>query len=388
MKTTTRLLIFIAVIFAANLSLAQGPFTGKPQYQIEVRRADTLMGKIIVEMFPAIAPNHVRNWDSLVAIHFYDSLAFHRVIPGFMIQGGGPNSRSGPKSTWGVSQDDQQTVDAEFSSVSHQRGILSAARLGNDINSATSQFFICVTNQTSLDRQYSIYGRVINGMNIADSIVKSKRDGSDNPLVKITMFIIKLGSNDSSTAIPLLVSPSDGSSNGTAIKATLKWHKISDAMLYKLQVATDENFTNIFLDSSLRQIDTSAIVNKLVKGTKYYWRVLANNGGNQSHYSIAWSFTVETLSVNDAPNFENPISIYPNPINNNFTVDFNLQKSSTITVRIIDLLGNEVAPAITTKMFSAGKRQLTLERPNVASGIYYCQIQLLGTTITKKLVFK
>ncbi|HET9137491.1 MAG TPA: peptidylprolyl isomerase, partial [Candidatus Kapabacteria bacterium] len=227
MNTTTRLFVFIAVIFAASSSFAQGPFTGKPQYQIEVRRADTVMGKIIVEMFPAIAPNHVRNWDSLVNVHFYDSTAFHRVIPGFMIQGGDPNSRSGPKSTWGYGEDGQQTVDAEFSSLSHLRGILSAAR-AQDINSATSQFFICVGNPIYLDGQYSIYGHVVSGLNYVDSIVKSKRDSKDNPLVKISMFVTKIGSNDSVTATPQLITPSAG----TAIKAdsaVMIWHRVSDA---------------------------------------------------------------------------------------------------------------------------------------------------------------
>src|SRR5438128_7898727 len=128
MRISLRVFSCVLVLTFAERAGAQVTFTGKPQYQIEVHRADTVMGKIIVEMFPAIAPNSVRNWDSLVSIHFYDSTAFHRVIPGFMIQGGDPNSRSGPRSTWGYGDPDQATVDAEFSAVSHLRGILSAAR--------------------------------------------------------------------------------------------------------------------------------------------------------------------------------------------------------------------------------------------------------------------
>src|SRR5688572_10473788 len=100
----------LLVVIGAYSAQAQ-----KPQYEIDVRRGDTSMGKITVEMFPAIARNHVRNWDSLVAINFYDALAFHRVIPNFMIQGGDPNSRDGDPSTWGYGEPAQQTIDAEFS---------------------------------------------------------------------------------------------------------------------------------------------------------------------------------------------------------------------------------------------------------------------------------
>src|SRR6187402_446010 len=97
MKNAT-LLLLIAIVFGVCVSSlnAQTIFTGKPQYNIEVKRADTLMGNIVVEMFPAIAPNHVRNWDSLVNIKFFDTIAFHRVIAEFMIQGGDPKSKSEP----------------------------------------------------------------------------------------------------------------------------------------------------------------------------------------------------------------------------------------------------------------------------------------------------
>src|SRR5437868_7957173 len=124
-------------------------YTGKPRFQIVTTQASATLGVIHVELFPTIAPRHVRNFDSLVSKQFYDTTAFHRVVPGFVIQGGDPNSRSGPVSTWGYGQPGQPTVKAEFSVARHERGILSAAR-SNNINSATSQFFICVAPACNL----------------------------------------------------------------------------------------------------------------------------------------------------------------------------------------------------------------------------------------------
>src|ERR1044071_3455603 len=112
-------------------------FSGKPIYEINAKRNNVSLGIIRVELFPTIAPKHVINFDSLVSFKFYDTTAFHRVIPNFMIQGGDPNSRHGPTSTWGQGQPSQPKVPAEFSPyLSHLRGTLSAARLSNNINSA------------------------------------------------------------------------------------------------------------------------------------------------------------------------------------------------------------------------------------------------------------
>src|SRR6185369_17262738 len=120
-----------------------GIYTGKPQYKIHTTRAGIPLGDIFIELYPTLAPHHVRNFDSLVSYSFYDTTAFHRVVPGFVIQGGDPNSRHGAPSTWGYGQPGQPTVNAEFSNfLKHKKGVLSAARSTN-INSATSQFFIC-----------------------------------------------------------------------------------------------------------------------------------------------------------------------------------------------------------------------------------------------------
>lgn len=162
-----------------------------PQYEITVSQKGAELGKIVIELFPDVAPLHCANFDSLVSIGFYDGLAFHRVIPGFMIQGGDPNSKFKHKDTWGQGAPGQKTVPAEFSDISHKRGILSTARRGDDINSATSQFFIVVADATFLDKQYTVFGKVLEGMEIADKIVNSPRDPRDNPNEKIEMFIKK-----------------------------------------------------------------------------------------------------------------------------------------------------------------------------------------------------
>ena len=171
---------------AASASLAENP-----QYRISITRGGVPLGDITIEMFPDVAPKHVHNFDSLVSIGFYNGTAFHRVIPGFMIQGGDPNSRSGPRSTWGYGDPSQTTVPAEFSTLKHVRGIISAARTP-DPNSATSQFFICVATAQHLDGQYSIYGQVLAGMDVVDTIVSSPRDVNNNPFEKVEMNIVKL----------------------------------------------------------------------------------------------------------------------------------------------------------------------------------------------------
>jgi peptidyl-prolyl cis-trans isomerase B (cyclophilin B) len=158
---------------------------------ISVSQAGKKLGDIIIELFPDIAPKHCKNFDSLVAIKFYDGTAFHRVIPGFMIQGGDPNSKNKPEAMWGMGDNSQKKIPAEFSKLKHERGTISAAR-SQDVNSATSQFFICVAPAPHLDGQYSIFGKVLSGMDVADKVVNTPRDKSDKPLKKVEMKIRKI----------------------------------------------------------------------------------------------------------------------------------------------------------------------------------------------------
>src|SRR4051812_35319359 len=126
-KLPVLILLFLFASATKSFSQFTGVYTGKPTFDIVVKRNNIPFGTINIELFPNIAPNHVRNFDSLVSFSFYDTTAFHRVIPGFMIQGGDPNSRHGPVSTWGNGDPGQPTVNAEFSVAKHLRGILSAA---------------------------------------------------------------------------------------------------------------------------------------------------------------------------------------------------------------------------------------------------------------------
>jgi peptidyl-prolyl cis-trans isomerase B (cyclophilin B) len=202
MKKGTFLLTIIYLIFAGfTMAFSQTPAAQPerkidpqahhPKYVITVMEEGKLLGKIVLELYPELAPKHCHNFDSLVAVKFYDGIAFHRVIPNFMIQGGDPNSKDKPKSTWGQGDPSLTRVPAEFSKVSHQRGMLSAARTP-DPNSASTQFFICVANCKQLDGQYTVYGKAIEGMDVVDKIVNSPRDNGDNPLKKITMEIRKV----------------------------------------------------------------------------------------------------------------------------------------------------------------------------------------------------
>jgi len=135
-------------------------------------------GKMVAELYPEIAPNTVNNFISLVQSGFYNGLIFHRVIPGFMIQGGCPisNGMGGPG----------YTIKGEFSGngvkndLKHDRGVLSMARAMHP-NSAGSQFFIMVEKAPHLDGQYAAFGKVIEGMDVADAIVSTQTDWNDKP---------------------------------------------------------------------------------------------------------------------------------------------------------------------------------------------------------------
>lgn len=151
---------------------------------------ETNLGTIAFKLLPDLAPETVRNFEKLARDGFYNGTLFHRVIPGFMIQGGDPNTKSGNKSTWGTGGPGH-TIKAEFSSRSHHRGIVSMAR-AQDPNSAGSQFFIVTTDSTFLDRQYTVFGEVIEGMDVADKIVNLQRDRNDCPLEEAKMLHVKV----------------------------------------------------------------------------------------------------------------------------------------------------------------------------------------------------
>ncbi len=150
----------------------------------------TDFGDIRFSLLPDIAPETVRNFSKLAKSGFYNGTLFHRVIPGFMIQGGDPNTKNPDKSTWGQGGPGYN-LKAEFNSRSHLRGIVSMAR-ANDPDSAGSQFFIVTSDSTFLDRQYTVFGEVVGGIEVADKIVNLPRDGNDCPEQEVKMLEVTI----------------------------------------------------------------------------------------------------------------------------------------------------------------------------------------------------
>lgn len=148
----------------------------------------TKFGEMEIVLFPDLAPKHVESFVKLAKSGFFNGTIFHRVIPGFMIQGGDPLTKDpSNRSKYGTGGPGY-TLPAEFSRVPHEKGILSAARTA-DPNSAGSQFFIMVDKAPHLDGQYTIFGEVVKGVEVADTIVNQPRDLRDNPLERIEMTI-------------------------------------------------------------------------------------------------------------------------------------------------------------------------------------------------------
>jgi peptidyl-prolyl cis-trans isomerase B (cyclophilin B) len=156
----------------------------------EVAVIETTLGDIELELQNDIAPGHVKNFKDLAGKGFYDGTTFHRVIPGFMIQGGDPNTKSDDRSTHGMGGPGY-TIKAEFNSTPHTRGVLSMAR-SQDPDSAGSQFFVVVKDSSFLDNQYTVFGRVTKGMEVVDKIVSVPRDSKDNPDEKVEMKSVKM----------------------------------------------------------------------------------------------------------------------------------------------------------------------------------------------------
>ncbi len=146
---------------------------------------ETEFGDMEIKFFPELAPKHVENFVKLAKEGFYDSTLFHRVIPGFMIQGGDPNTKTQDVRSYGQGGPGY-SVDAEFSDKKHTRGILSMAR-SQDPNSAGSQFFIVVKDSFGLDGQYTVFGEVTKGMEVADEIAGRPRNSRDLPNDKVWM---------------------------------------------------------------------------------------------------------------------------------------------------------------------------------------------------------
>jgi cyclophilin family peptidyl-prolyl cis-trans isomerase len=192
MKKAFRLWVVFCVCISAGVASAEvkaKTFNKEEIKKMAETRAtiETKLGIIELKFFPDVAPNHVNNFIELAKKGFYDGTIFHRVIPGFMIQGGDPNSKDPDKAKHGMGGPGHQ-VKAEFNEKPHKRGILSMARSANP-DSAGSQFFICVKDSPFLDRQYTVFGEVVSGMDVVDKIVSQPRDPRDNPNERIEMKV-------------------------------------------------------------------------------------------------------------------------------------------------------------------------------------------------------
>jgi len=179
------LLLGMGALFAADKAPAgKAEGTKGPKAIIK-----TKFGDMDIVFFPEKAPKHVENFIALATSGFYNGTIFHRVIPGFMIQGGDPNTKDLNKpETYGQGGPSQR-LKAEFNDIPHRRGILSMART-NDPNSAGSQFFIVVKDSNFLDGQYTVFGEVVKGMEVADKIVSLPKNSRDLPTERAEVTVV------------------------------------------------------------------------------------------------------------------------------------------------------------------------------------------------------
>ncbi len=175
----------ITILIWMAVAMAVGGVS--PVLAEDIAVIETKYGNIEVEFFSDKAPGHVKNFKTLAKTGFYNGTLFHRVIPGFMVQGGDPNSKSADRDRHGTGGPGY-SIKAEFNDTPHARGVLSMARSQNP-DSAGSQFFIVVRDSNFLDGQYTAFGKVIKGMEVADKIVSVARDPRDNPLESVSMKI-------------------------------------------------------------------------------------------------------------------------------------------------------------------------------------------------------
>ena len=196
MKLSILIAMLCAVFFAAAQLGAEEKKESPMNKSNEVAVIKTIEGDMVAEFWPDVAPKTVENFKKLARQGFYDGTAFHRVIKGFMIQGGDPLTKDESKrASWGMG-DPGYKIAAEFNEKSHTRGVLSMAR-SNDPNSAGSQFFICHGHPTFLDRQYTAFGKLIKGDEVLEKIATTKTGPGDRPLKRINVESIKIVPADS-----------------------------------------------------------------------------------------------------------------------------------------------------------------------------------------------
>jgi peptidyl-prolyl cis-trans isomerase B (cyclophilin B) len=199
---TLTLLFGVALATAAETNTPAAPKAepkkeaAKPAATGEVAVVKTSEGEMVLEFWPDVAPGHVENFKKLAKQGFYDGTCFHRVIKGFMIQGGDPNTKDeSKKDSWGMGGPGY-TIKAEFNDKPHVRGVLSMAR-SSDPNSAGSQFFVCHGDPRFLDRQYTAFGKLIKGDEVLEKIATTPTERPDRPLKRVNIESIKIVAADS-----------------------------------------------------------------------------------------------------------------------------------------------------------------------------------------------
>ena len=183
----------LAALFCLALTpalAADSPQTAPAGATEEVGIITTDLGQIVIRFFPDSAPNHVDNFKALARSKFYDGTTFHRVAPGFVIQGGDPNSKDADPANDGIG-DGPRRLKAEFNSRPHVRGAVSMAR-SSDPNSASCQFFIVIGEARSLNGKYSLFGEVIEGMDTVDKIVAGAAPTGDRPAKPVVMRKVRI----------------------------------------------------------------------------------------------------------------------------------------------------------------------------------------------------
>ena len=180
----------------ANVAAEPNVKTGvKPEADAEAAIIETDFGRIVLELYPNVAPQMVARFKKLASTGFYNGTSIHRINPD-IIQGGDPNSKDNNPLNDGAGDSDEPNVPAEFSDILYERGIVGAARKGNDINSANCQFFITLKRQEAFEQpnnRYTVFGRVIEGINNADIISTAPvTEGTDRPADKILVKSITL----------------------------------------------------------------------------------------------------------------------------------------------------------------------------------------------------
>ena len=183
--------LFAAAATHAEDAKTNAPAAAPAKAAAEAAIIKTSEGTMVVEFYPEVAPNHVANFKKLARQGFYDGQCFHRVIKGFMIQGGDPNTKDeSKKDLWGQGGPGY-TINAEFNSKHHARGVLSMART-SDPNSAGSQFFVCHGDAGFLDGQYTVFGKLIKGDDVLEKIATTPTEGPDRPVKRVNIESVKI----------------------------------------------------------------------------------------------------------------------------------------------------------------------------------------------------